>query len=265
MTSTTFARGQYVNADTVDMSVLTPILNAYTTSTSTSTVPYNGVVYISDITNADQYGNTSSNGNGSLDAIRIQKGGVLPDNGLTVASDGGVYVQGDYNTGTTYAGNSTVRKTEPPSDLSTDPTQYTASTYTTKPASIMGDAVMILSDNWQDALSNQSVGNRVPTPTTFNAAIVSGEVLTTSTVESGGAHNFPRFLENWGGTNFTYHGSMDQLYASKHFTGSYGKSNVYGAPTRLWFFDNTFLNNPPPGNQSSVTYSRGRWVRNSNS
>ena len=49
-----FRQGQYVNADTVDMSVLTPILNAYTASTSASVNPYNGVVYISDITNADQ-------------------------------------------------------------------------------------------------------------------------------------------------------------------------------------------------------------------
>ena len=260
-----FRQGQNVNADTVDMSVLTPILNAYTTSTSTSSVPYNGVLYISDITNADQYGNTSSNGNGSLDAIRIEKGGILPNNGLTVASDGGVYVQGDYNTGDTYVPTTAVRAAEPPSDLGTNPTQYTVGTYTTKPASIMGDAVMILSDNWQDALSSKALGYRVATPPPFHPAIVSRAVRTPSPPHRGGAHNFPRFLENWGGTNFTYHGSMDELYASKHFTGPYGTSNVYGPPSRLWYFDNSFINSPPPGNQSSVTYSRGRWVRNSNS
>ena len=257
-----FRQGQYVNADTLDMSVLTPILNAYTTSTSANANPYNGVVYISDITNADQYGNTSSNGNGALDAIRIQKGAVLPDNGLTIASDGGVYVQGDYNTGGTYAPGSTVRTSQPASDLSTNPTAYTANNYTTKPASIMGDAVMILSDNWQDSNSSLTLASRVPSSTTFNAAIVSGDVLTTSTAESGGAHNFPRFLENWGGINFTYHGSMDELYASKHFTGTYGKTNVYGAPSRLWYFDTSFLKRPPPGNLNIVGYLRGRWVRN---
>ena len=258
-----FRQGQYVNADTVDLSVLTPVLNNYTASTATGPVPYNGVIYISDNTNADQYGNTSSNGNGSLDAVRLEKGGVLPDNGLTVASDGGVYVQGDFNTGTAYAPGSTTRISMPPSDSGTNPTEYTVGSYTTKPASIMGDAVMILSDNWQDVLSTQTVSARQATPTTFNAAIVSGEVLTTSTVESGGAHNFPRFLENWG-VNFTYHGSMDELYASTHFTGAYGKSNVYGAPTRLWYFDDTFLLSPPPGNLRSTNYARGRWVRNSN-
>ncbi len=259
-----FRQGQNVSADAVDMSVLTPVLNAYTTTTQGTSVPYNGVVYISDITNADQDGNTSSNGNGNLDAIRIQKGAVLPDSGLTIASDGGVYVQGDYNTGDTYVPGTAVRVTMPASDLSTNPTAYTVGNYNTKPASIMGDAVMILSDNWQDSNSSKSVALRVPTPTTFNAAIVSGDVPTTSTAESGGAHNFPRFLENWGGINFTYHGSMDELYASKHFTGTYGKTNVYGAPSRLWYFDTSFLTSPPPGNLSIVTYLRGRWVGNNN-
>ena len=85
----TFAKAAAINADTVDMSVLAPALNSYSN--------FNGVLYISDITNADSYGNTSS-----TDAIRIDKGGTLPNAGLTLASDGAVYVQGDYNTGTTY-------------------------------------------------------------------------------------------------------------------------------------------------------------------
>ena len=102
-------------------------------------------------------------------------------------------------------------------------------------------------------------------PTTFNAAIVAGQVLTTTSVESGGAHNFPRFLENWGGVNFTYHGSMAELYASTHFTGvPTARRTSITAPNRLWYFDNTFLTAPPPGNLRSTTYTRGRWVRNAN-
>jgi Tfp pilus assembly protein PilX len=255
-----FREGASINLDTVDMSVLTPVLNSYASSNNS----YNGVIYISDITNADAYGNTSA-----TDAIRLTKGGTLPAIGLTVASDGGVYVQGDYNTGTTYgataANGSVAIVSQPVSNTGGDPTQYTVTGYTQKPASVMGDAVMVLSNNWVDSNSSATLSSRVPTPTTFNAAIVSGEVLTTGTVESGGAHNFPRFLENWSGLDFTYHGSMCELYASTHFTGAYGKSNVYGAPTRLWYFDNTYLTTPPPGNLRSTTYTRGRWVHNANS
>jgi hypothetical protein len=255
-----FRQGASINLDTVDMSVLTPILNAYASNNNA----YNGVIYISDITNADAYGNTSA-----TDAIRLTKGGTLPTIGLTVASDGGVYVQGDYNTGTTYgataANGSVALVAQPASNTSGDPTQFTVAGYTQKPASVMADAVMVLSNSWVDSNSSATLTSRVPTPTTFNAAIVSGEVLTTATVESGGAHNFPRFLENWSNLDFVYHGSMCQLYASTHFTGAYGKSNVYSAPTRLWYFDSTYLTTPPPGNLRSTTYTRGRWVHNTNS
>ena len=251
-----FREGRTINADTVDMSALTPSLNAYS--------GFNGVVYISDITNADANGNS-----GNSDAIQIKKGGVLPNNGLTLASDGAVYVQGDYNTGTTYgpdgANGAITLVNQPVSNTGGDPTQYTVSGYTQKPAAIMGDAVMVLSNHWTDSTSSLGSNSNVAVPTTFNAAIVSGQVLTTATVESGGAHNFPRFLENWSGMNFTYHGSMCELYASIHFTGTYGKSNVYSAPNRLWYFDNSFLTNPPPGNLRSTTYARGRWIRNNNS
>ena len=86
-------------------------------------------------------------------------------------------------------------------------------------------------------------------------------MLTNNSAASGGAHNFPRFLENWSGDNFTYHGSMCELYASTHFTGTYGKANVYSPPNRRWFFDANFLSTPPPGNLRATTYKRGQWVR----
>ena len=249
-----FREGRAINADTVDVSKLTPALNGYS--------DYNGVVYITDATNADTSGNT-----GNSDAIRLKKGGVLPDAGMTIATDGAIYVQGDYNTGTTYAadgtGNAVVTVTQPVSNANLDPTKYTVDGYTQKPAAVMGDAVMILSNAWTDTTSSAAIGARNATPTTMNSAIVSGQVLTNNSAASGGAHNFPRFLENWGGDNFTYHGSMCELYASTHFTGTYGKANVYSPPNRRWFFDDAFLSTPPPGNLRSTTYTRGRWVRES--
>ncbi len=260
-----FREGRTINADTVDVSTLTPALNAY--------AAYNGVVYITDATNADVNGNT-----GNSDAIRLKKGGTLPGTtngtpnasgveGLTVATDGALYVQGDYNTGTTYGAdgsNNVVTTTKQPASNATsnaDPTQFNVSGYTQKPAAVLGDAVMILSNAWADVGSSSSLSSRNATPTTMNAAIASGQVLTSSAGASGGAHNFPRFLENWSGDNFTYHGSMCELYASTHFTGTYGKANVYSPPNRRWYFDDNFVATPPPGNLRSTTYKRGRWVR----
>ena len=248
-----FREGREVNLDTIDVSKLTPVLNAYSS--------YNGVLYVSDITNADSNLETSN-----VDAIRLKKGGVLPNQGMTVVSDGAVYVQGDYNTGTTYkadlANGAVGISTQPVSNTGADPTKYTVTGYTQKPASIMGDAVMILSNAWTDANGHQALSNRVATPTTFNAAVLSGQVITDPTTgkASGGAHNFPRFLENWSGDNLTYYGSMVELYQSKHWKGAYGSGNVYSPPNRRWFFDTTYLTTPPPGSVTSTTYSRGRWV-----
>ena len=90
-------------------------------------------------------------------------------------------------------------------------------------------------------------------------------MLTTSSAASGGAHNFPRFLENWGGDNFTYHGSMCELVRQPAFhRAPTARSNVYSPPNRRWFFDDNFLSTPPPGNLRSTSYARGRWVRESN-
>lgn len=207
---------------------------------------FQGVIYTSD-TSA-----TSSARRG----VRLKNGGVMPPGGLTVATDNPCYIQGDYNTGTTGS-------TKPNSNLSNgDPTQNTVSGYTKQSCAVVADAVMILSNAWTDAGSYNSVGSRVATPTTVNTAIVAGIVPTgtVGTNYSGGAENFPRFMETWGDTtNFTYWGSMVQLFASKQNTGIWGKSNVYVPPRRKWYFDRQFYSDPPPGTLSLVSYKKGRW------
>ena len=253
---TDLREGRAINVSTVDMSLLTPVLNASSYN--------NGVFYITDATNADSSGNS-----GNSDAIRLKKGGKLPDGGLTVATDGALYVQGDYNTGTAYGPDVNglpVPLAQPGSNLAvgSDPTSYVVPGYRQPPAAVMGDAVMILSNSWQDSNYNAPIAARVASPTTFNAALVSGQVLTTATAASGGAHNFPRFLENWSAKNFTYHGSMIELYASTHFTGKYQTGSVYSPPVRRWYFDDHFILNPPPGNLRTTKYLRGRWVRGAN-
>lgn len=260
--------GHPVNVSTVDVSKLvTPLSNSSL---------YNGVVYITDVTNLITTSDGTAAGNAKLgqmgdsDAIRLKNGGTLPDAGLTVVSDGAIYVQGDYNTGSTYNTNGTLNvSTQPNSDLTGDPTQYTYNGYVQKPSAVIGDAVMILSNAWVDANSNQQssqkTGVRVATDTTINTAVVTGQVLTQvgTSKGSGGAHNLPRFLEDWSGQNLTYYGSMCELYASEHFTAPWSVStSVYAAPNRAWYFDDRFLTTQPPGNLRATNYLRGRWVRN---
>jgi hypothetical protein len=123
---------------------------------------------------------------------------------------------------------------------------------------------MILSNAWTDANSYKSVDQRPASPTTVNAAIVSGIVPTGEygTNYSGGAENFPRFMEKWGsGNTFTYYGSMVELYKSLQNTGAWGKNNVYDPPKRKWYFDRQFYTDPPPGTLSLVRFKKNRWYQ----
>ena len=192
---------------------------------------WNGVVYISD-TSADQNGGTPKRG------VRLKNGSTLPGGGLTVVSDNPVYIQGDYNT-----------------------------IGTRQPAAVMGDAIMILSNNWNDANSSADVnsGSRNATDTTINTAILGGIVPTDPTVSgnkaySGGVENFPRFMENWNGKNFNYNGSMVELFASKQAVGRWGTSSQsYNPPIRNWAYETLFRTSPPPGTLFVTTYAKQRW------
>ena len=157
---------------------------------------------------------------------------------------------------------------QPPSNASTpDQTQPTISGTTQKPAAIVADAVTILSNAWDDATVNSSSSAvTAASRTTVNSAFMTGIVSTTGTEGSpgdysGGAENFPRFLENWSGVEFTYWGSMVEMFQSQQANQPWGKSNVYSAPKRRWNFDTGLVNNPPPGTPLLVSYSKidGRW------
>ena len=96
----------------------------------------------------------------SLGAVRVLNGLQLPPNGLTVATARPLYVWKDYNqTNSANLG--------------------TANTSTTRPASLVGDAITILSDSWVDANSTSPVGSRIASATTVNAAFLTGAVDTT--------------------------------------------------------------------------------------
>jgi hypothetical protein len=223
-----------------------------TNLTAAGAPAFNGIIYISD-----------SSGSATVKrAVRLKNGAKIPPGGLTIATDNALYIQGDYNTGRTGTA-------EPPSNTGT-PTDPDVAGYTRQPCAVLADAVMILSNNWNDANSASSLGSRLAAPTTVNTAIVSGIVPTSGTAASpgtysGGAENFPRFLEDWSGDSFTYYGSMVQLYTSRQFINPWPNTgsgpNVYNAPNRNWYFDNNFFSTPPPGSLMIVSYSKGRWFR----
>jgi len=203
---------------------------------------FNQVIYI-----ADQAASATNQR-----AIELTNGSTLPTNGLTVASQNPVYVAGDYNTGT-----------NPPSN-SGDTSQPTGTGYTRQPASIVCDAVDILSNSWTNAESTNSISGRVASNTTVNAAIIAGIVPTGSAGDnySGGAPNFPRFLEDWSSSTFTYYGSMVELFSSQQATAPFSEaSTIYKWPTRVWHFDTNFQSHPPPGSIMVVTYLKGQWYQ----
>ncbi len=177
--------------------------------------------------------------------------------GFTVASENGVYVQGNYNA---------TGATAPPANGNTPFDQYfPLNSQTHIPASIVADAVTILSNGWNDAESFSSPynqGSRIATPTQIRFAMIAGDTISTrqnavnqgSSVngqnENGGVHNFKRFLEIWSGVRLDYAGSLINLYNSRNNNGAFKCCNtVYNPPIRNWVFDKTFLDpgRIPPG------------------
>ena len=216
-------------------------------------------VYIQDV------GPTTSS---TRRAIRLINGRNLYQS-VSVASNNGMYVQGDYNTGGASASSVPSNTSNTGSNVATG--------YTSLSSSVMADAVTILSNNWNDAYSsntlagtllnanngNQTTG-RVATPTTVNTAIMAGDVpsnLNGDGIASGGAHNFPRLLEDWTNKSFTYYGSLVEAFNSTKYTGNWQTGNVYTWPVRLWNFDTNFVNNPPPGSSTGQLFLRGRYQR----
>ncbi|HLH54605.1 MAG TPA: hypothetical protein VKY92_13410 [Verrucomicrobiae bacterium] len=184
---------------------------------------------------------------GKLTVARVTNGRYLPQDGLTVATSQPLYVRGNFN--------------------APDTTIGSTNTSTTKPASLLGDAITILSGNWSDANSSKSLGNRLAIDTTVNAAILSGIVQTTNSAGtkhySGGVENYPRFLEDWTGKALTYNGSMVVMFPSKYATNWWiDPGTYYNPPVRDWAFDVNFLNvnKLPPGTPQVRKIIRSRWA-----
>ncbi|HVS80259.1 MAG TPA: hypothetical protein VHE60_00825 [Pyrinomonadaceae bacterium] len=186
--------------------------------------------------------------------------------GITISSENMVYIWGNYNT--------TGIDVAPPDGVSclndlTGVCHYLGSQV---PTSIVCDAYSPLSktffdsetalypDNLNLRLADRSVSS-VGAETSLRAAILAGNNLSalagspdagdaTESRLNGGMHNFPRFLENWGGRRWNFVGSLIPLYHSTQAVGQYNAaSTIYSPPTRDWAFDITFTNpnRLPPG------------------
>lgn len=193
---------------------------------------------VSSVYIADLRSTTSATESG----LRLINGTNLPSLGLTVATPNPVYIQGNYN-----------------SPIATRGTTNTAGSL---PASIVGDAITILSGSWTDAHDNDPLSSRIASDTTVNAAFLAGIVPSNGTSYSGGVENFPRFLEDWSNRTFTYNGSMVVMFPSQVATAPWGGSGVYGAPNRNWAFDLNFMDAAklPPGTPQLLTIIRAKWA-----
>lgn len=175
--------------------------------------------------------------------------------GITFASENGVYVRGNFNA---------TNISSVPSVGNTPFDQYLPfNTPTHIPASIVADAVTILSNAWVDGssfFSPYDQANRLATTTQMRFAMIAGDTLTSRNLTpnqggitrrlNGGVHNFKRFLERWNGQRLDYCGSLINLYNSRNNNGGYKCCNtVYNPPIRNWVFDSTFLDPArlPPG------------------
>jgi len=165
--------------------------------------------------------------------------------GITVASEQPVYVEGNYNADSTNGSN------------------WTASGYTHSAASVIADAVTLLSNSFDDRNTFFYDPNSIPavrnaSQTYFRLAIASGKNrpffqpgawAAGDYGTDGGVHNFIRYLENWGGVTSHYRGSLVSMFYARYGNGIYGNPQVYSPPTRDYSFDTDFLNptNLPPG------------------
>ncbi len=181
-------------------------------------------------------------------AVRLINGQTQSTRGLTLATVNPLYVKGHYNiTNTAHLG--------------------TTNTSSSRPASLIADALTIQSGAWSDKNSFGLLQNRVATDTTVNAAILAGVVYsagpTGESPFSGGVVNYPRLLEAWNGRQLTLNGSLVNMFDSARATAPFQSPGVYYyAPNRSFNFDANFLDatKQPPGTPELRALIRSSWV-----
>jgi hypothetical protein len=215
-----------------------------TVTTPTAIWPFNFVIHVNEAReNPNPFFRKAVkivNGRDIANIMKACPGSVLC--GLTITAENPVYVQGDFNC---FGGGCTATTWNNP-HIAT---------------SIAGDAVTLLSTNWNDVNSfispygsgnpiNITNGGRNAVTTSYRAAVISGKGVyfpqPTGSAQDfgtdGGLHNFLRYIENWGGQSLNYRGSLISLYYNRQATGVYKCcTTVYSPPSRGYNFDTEFL------------------------
>jgi hypothetical protein len=261
-----------IELSTLDVGQLNDALSTILPANPAIQAAYNGLVYIYDNSN-----NTALGVPTNLNGILLQNATTTPNFsdqngnplGFSIASNNGVFVQGDYNT-----------------------TQINvAGNMINNPAAIMGDAVTAVSQAWSATESSQPISGRIAVPSaptagdlgsggvnppsagtangmTVNAAILTGNTPSTSDTNSGGVQNLVRMEENWWGPQLTLtlDGSLGQLFTSDYFRGAYvGNAyqptifdSVYIQPAvRNMDYDTGFKTRSPNSTPTTTSFSRG--------
>ena len=246
---------------------------------------WNGGVYI-EVTSASTNltGVLLANGKVASGSSLVPAGSLAPNGvkGLTIATGAPIYILGNFNADGVISTATATNTAQYPDDGHTgtagDPTAQT-------PTALAGDAITVLSANYFGTAATTNLapyaGSTVATnPTSSSAykspsattpaaaasveiaaAFISGTNSTspdaTGTQEySGGVHNMPHFLENWGSYTVALRGSLVSMYNSRVATGAWSNS-YYSAPVRQWGFDKIFSNGIfPPICPQVVSYRR---------
>jgi hypothetical protein len=206
-------------------------------------------------------------------ALKVVNGGRgnLPANGsqgLTIAAENPVYLQGNFNACTNAAPN--VGNNFSPACVggvgfgATPAVDHVS-------AAVIADSVTFLSNAWNDIRSfvnpytpgvstswthtdgQGKLDARAAATTWYRLAIIAGKGLSFTKPTNnprdnndfgtdGGAHNFIRYVENWGGQTLNYRGSLISFYSNRQGVGTYKCCDiVYSPPTRGYNFDVDFL------------------------
>ena len=190
-------------------------------------------------------------------ALKIVNGrrNQLPSNGrqgLTVAAENPVYLQGNYN-----------------ACLTTDAANACTGGFATTndghvSAAIIADALTMLSNDFNDIRTFGYVsggttyyphlvgGRPSPNDAWYRLGVIAGKGVSftkptnnaqdhTDFGTDGGAHNFLRYIERWDGA-LNYRGSIVSFFTSRQAVGTYKCCNVvYDPPSRGYRFDDEFL------------------------
>lgn len=214
---------------------------------------FNGLIYV----------NLKNSTSGAPAAVRIVNGETVPTGsggtGLSIATNGGLYVKGSFNTGA--IGTDSNGQPKYPTSM------------------LMADAITVLSYAWNDASATAAVLTGriagVDDPKTIddlstivveneeteikvNAGLITGNSISNGSTSSGGAQNLVRYLENWTGKNVSMMGSLGRVFTSTQFSRPFiGTAGVYRAPLRTVTYDPNLAKQPPAGSPILTGFSRG--------